>query len=109
MSSVHKTYNQLCNINQKLEIVIQAVESEKIKVKAKSIRRLSELHYSFNIESLWKEFKTLFDIKSELDSDFSFNQVATQICELRGGKGLPPQLKKFLPTKNKPEEENTMG
>ena len=36
-----------------------------------------------DIESLWKDFKTLFDMKSELDSDFSFNQVATQIRELR--------------------------
>jgi len=76
------TYIQLCDLNQKLEIIIQAVES-KIKVKSKSRKSLSERHYSFDIESLWKDFKTLFDMKSELDSDFSFNQVATQIRELR--------------------------
>ncbi|CAG8723115.1 3304_t:CDS:1, partial [Ambispora leptoticha] len=57
---------------------------------------------------LWKEFKTLFDMKSELDSDFSFNQVATQIRELRGEKGIAAStLKSFYQRKNEPEEENT--
>ena len=79
----YKTYIQLCNINQKLEIIIQAVETKKIKVKSKSSKPLSEPHYSFDIETLWKDFKTLFDKKAELDSDFLFNQVATQIRELR--------------------------
>jgi len=96
------TYIQLCDLNQKLEIIIQAVES-KIKVKSKSRKSLSERHYSFDIESLWKDFKTLFDMKSELDSDFSFNQVATQIRELREGKGVAAStLKNFYLRKTNP-------
>jgi hypothetical protein len=98
------TYIQLCDLNQKLEIIIQAVES-KIKVKSKSRKSLSERHYSFDIESLWKDFKTLFDMKSELDSDFSFNQVATQIRELREGKGVAAlTLKSFYQRKTNPRK-----
>ena len=101
----YKTNIQLDNINQKLKIIIQAVESKKIKVKAKSIRRLSELHYSFDIENLWKDFKTLFDTKAELDSEFSFNQVATQIRELREGKGVAASaLKNFYLRKTNPRK-----
>jgi len=98
------TYIQLCDLNQKLEIIIQAVES-KIKVKSKSRKSLSERHYSFDIESLWKDFKPLFDMKSELDSDFSFNQVATQIRELREGKGVAAlTLKSFYQRKTNPRK-----
>ena len=98
------TYIQLCDLNQKLEIIIQAVES-KIKVKSKSRKSLSERHYSFDIESLWKDSKPLFDMKSELDSDFSFNQVATQIRELREGKGVAAlTLKSFYQRKTNPRK-----
>ena len=101
----YKTYIQLDNINQKLEIIIQAVESKKNKVKSKSSKPLSEPHYSFDIESLWKDFKTLFDKKAELDSDFSFNQVATQIRELREGKGVAAStLKNFYLRKTNPRK-----
>ena len=82
--------------------MIQAIESEKIKVKSKP---LSERRYLLNIESLWKDFKTLFDTKSELDSDFSFTEVATQIHELREGKGIAAStLKNFYLRKMNPRK-----
>jgi len=86
----YKTYIQLCNINQKLEIAIQAVELIKIKIKSKSSKLPSERKYADDVENLWKDFKKFFDTKSELDPDFSFTKVATQIRELRGGnrKGI---------------------
>jgi len=76
---------QLCNINQKLEIAIQAVELNKIKIKIKykSSKLPSERKYADDVENLWKDFKKFFDTKSVLDPDFSFTKVATQIRELR--------------------------
>jgi len=54
---------------------------------------------------LWKDFKTLFDKKAELDSDFSFNQVATQIRELREEKGVAAStLKNFYLRKTTPRK-----
>src|SRR5215211_5035755 len=81
----YKTYIQLCNINQKLEIAIQL---NKIKIKSKSSKLPSERKYAEDVENLWKDFKKFFDTKSELEPDFSFTKVATQIRELRGGKGI---------------------
>ena len=53
----YKTYIQLCNINQKLEIAIQAVELIKIKIKSKSSKLPSERKYADDVENLWKDFK----------------------------------------------------
>ena len=41
------------------------------------------------IENLWKDFKQLFDKKTGLNPDFSFNEMAIEIRELLGdGKGV---------------------
>ena len=48
----YKTYNQLDNLNQKLEAIIQTVRPGKIKVKSKSTKLLSERKYLDNIENL---------------------------------------------------------
>src|SRR5436190_22672622 len=68
----YKTYIQLCNINQKLEIAIQAVELNKIKIKSKSSKLPSERKYADYVENLWKDFKKFFDTKSELDRTFHY-------------------------------------
>ena len=103
----YKTYIQLCNINQKLEIAIQAVESNKIKIKSKSksSKLPSERKYAEDVEDLWKDFKKFFDTKFELDLDFSFTKVATQICKLREGKGFANStLNNFYQRKTNPRE-----
>ena len=101
----YKTYIQLCNINQKLEIAIQAVELIKIKIKSKSSKLPSERKYADDVENLWKDFKKFFDTKSELDPDFSFTKVATQIRELRGGKGIANStLNNFYQRKTNPRK-----
>ena len=50
----YKTYIQLCNINQKLEIAIQAVELNKIKIKSKSNKLPSARKYADDVENLLK-------------------------------------------------------
>jgi len=101
----YKTYIQLCNINQKLEIAIQAVELNKIKIKSKSSKLPSERKHADDVENLWKDFKKFFDTKSELEPDFSFTKVATQIRELRGGKGIANStLNNFYQRKTNPRK-----
>ena len=105
LSLHYKTYNQLDNISQKLEAIIQAIEPGKIKVKSKPAKLLSERKYRENVENLWKDFKKLFDTKTELDSTFSFNKMATEIYTLREGKGIAVStLKNFYLRKTNPRK-----
>src|SRR5438128_6795158 len=43
LSLHYKTYNQLNNVNEKLEITVQAIKSKMIKVKSKSKRLLNSI------------------------------------------------------------------
>ena len=105
LSLYYKIYNQLNNINQKLETIIQAIGPGKFKVKSKSAKLLSERKYLEDIEDLWKNFKNLFDKKSGLDSDYSFNKLATEIRELREEKGVAAStLKSFYQRKTNPRK-----
>lgn len=101
----YKTYNQLDNLNQKLEAIIQTVGPGKIKVESKSTKLLSERKYLENVENLWKDFKKLFDKKLELDSAFSFNIMAAEIYALREGKGIAAStLENFYLRKTNPRK-----
>ena len=51
LSLHYKTYNQLDNINQKLEAIIRVVEPGKIKAKSKSTKLPNEQKYLENIEN----------------------------------------------------------
>ena len=52
-----------------------------------------------------ERFKKFFDTKSELEPDFSFTKVATQIRELRGGKGIANStLSNFYKRKTNPRK-----
>src|SRR6185312_4903116 len=101
LSLYYKIYNQLNNINQKLETIIQAIGPGKFK----SAKLLRERKYLEDIEDLWKNFKNLFDKKSGLDSDYSFNKLATEIRELREEKGVAAStLKSFYQRKTNPRK-----
>ena len=81
----------LGSVDQKLEIVIRAVDLNKTKTNPNPV----------SCEERWK----LFDTKSELDLDFSFTKVATQIRELRGGKGIANStLNNFYQRKTNPRK-----
>ena len=47
-----------------------------------------------DVEKLLKSFKNLFDKKAGLDQNFSFNQMAIEIRELREGKGIAANPRK---------------
>ena len=58
------------------------------------------------IENIWKDFKQLFDKRIELDSDFSFNEMAAEIRELFRGKGVAtPTIKNFYQRKTNPRRK----
>src|SRR5438094_7279603 len=86
----HKTYqNQFSIINQKIDQIIDKIEPRRKQFKNKTNQLTSDKQYSQEIENLWKDFKQLFDKKTELDPNFSFGEMAIEICELLGyGKGV---------------------
>src|SRR6185369_2334559 len=99
----YKTYqNQFSIINQKIDQIIDKIESRKSQFKNKSDKLTSDKQYSQEIENLWKDFKQLFDKKTVLNPDFSFSEMAIEIRELLGeGKGVWCfHNKKLLSTKN---------
>ena len=58
-----------------------------------------------DVEKLLKSFKNLFDKKAGLDQNFSFNQMAIEIRELREGKGIAAStLKIFYKRKTNPRK-----
>ena len=63
-----------------------------------------ELRCLFNIESLWKDFKSSFNRKSELESDFSFNEWPLKSTTYTRKKAFP--LHQRTSTKEKPSMEN---
>jgi len=77
----YKTYIQLCNINQKLESVIQAVES-------KSNLNPASCPANKNAQMTLKIYGKI--LKNSLIQNLSWTRtkVATQIRELRGGQAI---------------------
>ncbi|CAG8679880.1 7213_t:CDS:2 [Dentiscutata erythropus] len=71
----------------------------------KPSKQFGERSYLPDVGKLWKNFKDLFDKKAGLDPKFSFNQMATEIRELREGKGVAAStLKKFYKRKTNPRK-----
>jgi len=78
--------NKLYVINQKID---QKIEPRKSQFKNKINQLTGDKKYSQEIENLWKDFKQLFDKKTELNPDFSFNEMVIEIRELLGkAKGI---------------------
>jgi len=94
---LHK--NKLCDINQKIDKIINLIEPKK-RHNNKPSKPFGERSYLPDVEKLLKNFKNLFDKKAGLDLNFSFNQMATEIRELREGKGVAAStLKSFYDRK----------
>ena len=63
----HKTYqNQFSIINQKIDQIIDKIESRRKQFKNKTNQLTSDKQYSQEIENIWKGFKQLFDENTEL-------------------------------------------
>jgi chromosome segregation ATPase len=104
----HKTYqNQLHTINQKIDQIIDKIEPRRKQFKNKTNQLTSDKQYSQEIENLWKDFKQLFDKKTELDPKFSFSEMDIEICELLGeGKGVATSaIKNFYQRKTNPRRK----
>ena len=100
--------NKLYDINQKIDRIINLIESTK-RHNNKPSKQFGEQSYLADVEKLLKNFKNLFDKKAGLDLNFSFNQMATEIRPriTRRKRRCSLHVEKFLRTKNKSEEENT--
>lgn len=99
---LHK--NKLCDINQKIDKIINLIEPKK-RHNNKPSKPFSEKSYLPDVEKLLKNFKNLFDKRSGLDPKFSFHQMATEIRELREGKGVAAStLKSFYERKTNPRK-----
>src|SRR5437764_3648154 len=85
----YKTYIQLCNINQKLEIAIQAVELNKIKIKSKSSKLPSERKYADDVENLWKDLKNSLIRNLSWTRTFHLPKWLLKSASYAGGKALP--------------------
>ena len=99
---LHK--NKLYVINQKIDRIINLIEPTK-RHNNKPSKQFGEQSYLADVEKLLKNFKNLFDKKAGLDLNFSFNQMATEIRELREGKGVAAStLKSFYERKTNPRK-----
>ena len=100
--TLHK--NKLYVINQKIDRIINLIEPTK-RHNNKPSKQFGEQSYLPDVEKLLKNFKNLFDKKAGLDLNFSFNQMATEIRELREGKGVAAStLKSFYERKTNPRK-----
>ena len=100
--TLHK--NKLYVINQKIDRIINLIEPTK-RHNNKPSKQFGEQSYLADVEKLLKNFKNLFDKKAGLDLNFSFNQMATEIRELREGKGVAAStLKSFYERKTNPRK-----
>jgi len=100
--TLHK--NKLYVINQKIDRIINLIEPTK-RHNNKPSKQFGEQSYLPDVEKLLKNFKNLFDKKAGLDLNFSFNQMATEIRELREGKGAASStLKSFYERKTNPRK-----
>ena len=100
--TLHK--NKLYVINQKIDRIINLIEPTK-RHNNKPSKQFGEQSYLPDVEKLLKNFKNLFDKKAGLDLNFSFNQMATEIRELREGKGVAAStLKSFYEQKTNPRK-----
>ena len=96
--------NKLYDINQKIDRIINLIEPTK-RHNNKPSKQFGEQSYLPDVEKLLKNFKNLFDKKAGLDPKFSFNQMATEICELCEGKGIAAStLKSFYKRKTNPRK-----
>lgn len=99
----YKNYNQLCNINQRIDKMINEIEPGK---KYRPSKIVGEKKYLKEIETLWKNFTQLFDKKIRLNPDFSFSKMANEICELLGEKGVAAStIKNFYERKTNPRRK----
>src|SRR6266511_3146307 len=99
----YKNYNQLCNINQRIDKMINKIELGK---KYRPSKIVGEKKYLKEIETLWKDFTQLFDKKIGLNPDFSFSKMANEICELLGEKGVATStIKNFYKQKTNPRRK----
>jgi hypothetical protein len=97
--TLHK--NKLYVINQKIDRIINLIEPTK-RHNNKPSKQFGEQSYLPDVEKL---LKNLFDKKAGLDLNFSFNQMATEIRELREGKGVAAStLKSFYERKTNPRK-----
>src|SRR5947199_2658458 len=81
----YKTYkNQFYIINQKIDQIINKIEPRKSQLKNKINKLTDYKKYSQEIENLWKDFKQLFKKKTELVTNFSFNEMDIEILQLLG-------------------------
>src|SRR6185369_7875889 len=79
----YKIYqNQFSIINQKIDQIVNKIEPRKSHFKNKINQLTDDKKYSHEIENLWKVFKQLFDKKTGLNPNFSFNEMAIEIHEL---------------------------
>src|SRR5438874_12350207 len=76
----------LHTINQKIDQIIDKIEPRRKQFKNKTNQLTSDKQYSQEIENLWKDFKQLFDKNTGLNSDFSFNEMFIEICQLLGSQ-----------------------
>ena len=96
--------NKLHDINQKIDKIINLIEPKK-RHNNKPSNPFGERSYLPDVEKLWTNFKNLFDKKAGLDPNFSFNQMATEIRELREEKGIVAStLKSFYKRKTNPRK-----
>ena len=96
--------NKLYVISQKIDRIINLIEPTK-RHNNKPSKQFGEQSYLPDVEKLLKNFKNLFDKKAGLDLNFSFNQMATEIRELREGKGVAAStLKSFYERKTNPRK-----
>src|SRR6185437_13870489 len=97
--------NKLHDINQKIDKIINLIEPKK-RHNNKPSKPFGKRNYLSDVEKLWKIFNNLFDKKTGMDPKFSFNQMATEIRELREGKGIAAStLKNFYERKTNPRKK----
>jgi len=97
--------NKLHDINQKIDKIINLIEPKK-RHNNKPSKPFGKRNYLPDVEELWKIFNNLFDKKTGMDPKFSFNQMATEIRELREGKGIAAStLKNFYERKTNPRKK----
>src|SRR4051812_350888 len=104
----YKTYkNEFSIINQKIDQIINKIEPKKSQFKNKINNLTSNKKYSQEIENIWKDFKQLFDKKTELNPNFSFSKMAMEIRELLGeGKDVAAStIKNFYQRKTNPKRK----
>jgi hypothetical protein len=104
----YKTYkNEFYIINQKIDRIINKIEPRKSQYRNKSNNLTGNKNYSQEIENLWKDFKQLFNKKTELNPNFSFSEMVMEIRELLGeGKGVAAStIKNFYQRKTNPRRK----